>query len=319
MARGRLRYTLTMAKRRVVLWADKRQLAMINLALRAGSLEVAACGGDAGGDASALAERTGATILADLRTAIGFENADAVWIASATPLSREHHEVIRRQSRPVFVALPPLASTRQDVPISIHTMPLFRRCVTLRGGVDLMQTGAPWQAMHIALCAPADAIPLASSLYSALDLIVTFGGRVEAVSTSLAGTNNVPETPLGLTGHLAAQLRLEDGAATVLITDRAGGFDRRATLLGAESQLNLDDSSIRLTRSHGATDEHAEGGTHPLGAIIGREMAQIIDGESLTPPPDHARLSMLCETVLLACRTGQTESPRNVERMSERV
>ena len=174
--------------------------------------------------------------------------------------------------------------------------------------------------MHLSIHVPIESLPLANALYSAMDFIVSHSAGVESISATLAGGRPVPETITGLTGHLSAHLRLDDGtAATMTLSDRTGRWRRIAELLAADRHVEVTDTAARLHRQGTMADEQHVESDDSLGATIGREIAAIIDGQTLDHPPDHARICMLCDTVLLACRTGQAESPRTVERMSEHV
>lgn len=162
-------------------------------------------------------------------------------------------------------------------------------------------------------------------LVDALDLLVGMLGEAERVEASLNGpTKPSANLSLGsLTGDLTAHARFENGSsAAIMLSDRAGGWGRRATLLGEAGRLELGDDGHRWIDPAGktidSTERRAKSKTTDhdraaLDALVGF-MSPLLDGRA-TAPLDTQHLGPMAAAVLLSARTGQAESPSTLRAM----
>lgn len=164
-------------------------------------------------------------------------------------------------------------------------------------------------------------------LVDALDLLVGVLGEAERVEAALTGPGK-PGVGLSLgemTGDLTAHARFEGGAsAVVMLSDRAGSWSRRATLLGEAGRLELGDDGHRWIDPAGKTIDSTERRTRGRSADHNHDRAAIdalsafllphFDGRA-TPPLDTAHLGPMAAAVLLSARTGQAESPSTLRAM----
>lgn len=165
-------------------------------------------------------------------------------------------------------------------------------------------------------------------LVDALDLLVGFLGEAERVEASLNSPIHGADKPAtlslsALTGDLTAHMRFEGGAsAVVMLSDRAGSWSRRATLLGEAGRLELGDDGHRWIDPSGktidATERRARGKptAHDRAALdaLSALLLPHFDGRA-TPPLDTQHLGPMAAAVLLSARTGQAESPSTLRAM----
>ncbi len=162
-------------------------------------------------------------------------------------------------------------------------------------------------------------------LVDALDLLVGMLGEAERVEAALNGpTKPSANLSLGsLTGDLTAHARFDNGSsAAIMLSDRAGGWQRRATLLGEAGRLELGDDGHRWIDPAGkiidSTERRARSKTTDhdraaIDALVGF-MSPLLDGRA-TPPLDAQHLGPMAAAVLLSARTGQAESPSTLRAM----
>jgi hypothetical protein len=163
-------------------------------------------------------------------------------------------------------------------------------------------------------------------LVDALDLLVGVLGEAERVEAALNGPMK-PSASLSLgalTGDLTAHARFEGGAAAcIMLSDRAGGWQRRATLLGEAGRLELGDDGHRWIDPTGKTIDSTERRARSkaeaqhrtaLDALVAF-VSPLLDGRA-TPPLDAQHLGPMAAAVLLSARTGQAESPSTLRAMA---
>lgn len=162
-------------------------------------------------------------------------------------------------------------------------------------------------------------------MVDALDLLVGMLGEAERVEASLNGpTKSSANLSLGsLTGDLTAHARFDNGSsAAIMLSDRTGGWQRRATLLGEAGRLELGDDGHRWIDPGGkiidSTERRARSKTTDhdraaIDALVGF-MSPLLDGRA-TPPLDSQHLGPMAAAVLLSARTGQAESPSTLRAM----
>lgn len=167
-------------------------------------------------------------------------------------------------------------------------------------------------------------------LVDALDLLVGVLGEAERVEAALSSSRGGPTKPnanlsLGaLTGDLTAHARFEGGAAAcIMLSDRAGGWQRRATLLGEAGRLEFGDDGHRWIDPQGKTVDSTERRAQSkaeaqdrtaLDALVSF-VSPLLDGRA-TPPLDAQHLGPMAAAVLLSARTGQAESPSTLRAMA---
>ncbi len=248
-------------------------------------------------------------------------------IASLTPLPMP----------PTDAAGPWHAPLRGRVPIdAVRFGPLLRRGSAAEDAEEtLLAFGEIRSAMFAGFRDPTLAGEGATGalLVDALDLLVGVLGEAERVEAALAGPTGSGKPPadmnLGaLTGDLTAHARFEGGAsAVIMLSDRAGGWGRLATLLGEAGRLELGDdghrwidpsgktvdSTERRARSRRGDNESDQAPPAAIDALVAF-LAPLLDGRA-TPPLDTRHLGPMASAVMLSARTGQAESPTTLRAM----
>lgn len=210
---------------------------------------------------------------------------------------------------------------------AIHTVPLIRRSAVFRDATEVLQDFGGVRTLAVeAMCAAHEG-SLGARLYSAMELIYDLMGEPELIDAAYAwpgaasSLHMLPGDSLReLHGDLTANIRFADGRiASIVASDRAGRWSRRATLINASGRLTLGESSWVLVRSDGTEDRGRDLGSEaPLAAAaIADAVSRRLDPATPDDPPTDAPVVLaMCQAALLSARTGQGESPETIRRMS---
>ena len=315
---------------RIIAWAERGQETLLRDAIHQAELELIAIGSVSSAAADALSKALDVPRVDDLRQAIQREDVDLLWLAAPQRLETDERRLIREvgirtisnEPRPVEIA--DLISNREEATTATF-VPLMRRGPGYRRAMDALDEFAAVQCVNVCLgCAPGDGSLLAR-LFDAMDLVDTICGTAETIDAALAGPlSAVPESPADLHGHMTANIRFaENCCASISVSDCAGAWFRRLTVLGEKGRLSIDDGGYEWIDEHGEPLETAAG-SHRFspGELIGMQMTRLLEqrdaaapASSAFVPPDTARLLALCEAARLSCRTGDGETPQRLLEM----
>jgi hypothetical protein len=329
--------------RTLAIWATPEQAPM--LAALAGELgaSVAAAASPVRAHGTTLADALDTTFAGDLLDLLSID-ANAVLLATACEgygdalpqaVARAAAEG-RRIATLAPLPMPPAdaagpwhAPIQGRVPTdAVRFGPLLRHSPAAQEAAETLVAFGPIRsAMFAGFRAPTMAGEGATGalLVDALDLLVGVLGEAERVEASLNGPAK-PSASLSLgalTGDLTAHARFEGGAsAAIMLSDRAGGWGRRATLLGDAGRLELGDDGHRWIDPAGKTIDSTERRARSkatdhdraaLDALVGF-LSPLLDGRA-TAPLDTQHLGPMAAAVLLSARTGQAESPSTLRAM----
>jgi hypothetical protein len=174
---------------------------------------------------------------------------------------------------------------------------------------------------------------LGAQLFAALDWIHALMGEPETIDASFGspshaeGLHTLPgESLRGLCGDLTANLRFGGGrTACIAVSDQAGRFNRVATLLGKGGRLRaFDDGFEWLTTAGEKVDEHRSSKRgvstdHGHNALVDAVKRLLDSGAADTPPTNLESVLAMAQATLLSARTGQSESPETIKRMTQSV
>lgn len=333
--------------RTLAIWATPEQAPMLRALAGELGASVVAAASPVRAHGPTLADALGATFAGDL---LDLLNADANAVVLATACEGYGDALPQAVARAAaegrrIATLAPLPMPPSDAAGPWHA-PLQGRVPTdavrfgplLRHGPaaqeaeeTLVAFGPIRSAMFAGFRAPTMAGEGATGalLVDALDLLVGMLGEAERVEAALNSSMNGPAKPsaslsLGaLTGDLTAHARFEGGAsAVIMLSDRAGGWGRRATLLGEAGRLELGDDGHRWIDPAGKIIDSTERRARSQSADLDRAaidalvafLSPLLDGRA-TPPLDTQHLGPMAAAVLLSARTGQAESPSTLRAM----
>jgi len=333
-------------------------------------LRIAMIGGPSPGELSRNAEELDAERMDDLRGLIGAagsETADPtrlLWILSSRGFGSDTSEsdaraVSAARARDVKIAtLEPIPASALDLASSgwsrahhgtapvdaIRLVPLARFSPAFREAAEPLTHFDRIRTLSVeALCHPSEG-SLGARLYSAMELVHAIMGEPELIEAGYswhghaASMHVLPgETLRGLEGELSANLRFSDGRiATLLCSDRAGAWSRRALVLGSAGRLTITDDRLEWLDPAGARIESTEllGGEpagreapcadaliEPARAPAVRALADALGrlvqpGVPAEPPTDAGAVLAMGQAALLSARTGQGESPATIRRIT---
>jgi len=314
------------ASRRLVVWAERGQEALVGDAIRQAELDLAAVGASSTASADALATSLGVERADDLRQTIQREDIDLLWLASPEPIEPDERRLIREIGLPTFSSVPrPVAigdlMAAPEAADTARFVPLFRRSPGFRAALDILEDFGPRRSICVSIGGAASEGPLIARLFDAMDLLASLAGEIESIDAALAGPRSaVPESPESLHGWLTANIRFtEECCAAIAVSDTAGSWFRRATILGKRGRLHITDASFQWINEEGEPLDTG-GIDHDLspGELIGMQITRLLDNletPTAAAPPDTARLLGLCEAARLSCRTGQSETPHRLLQM----
>ncbi len=167
-------------------------------------------------------------------------------------------------------------------------------------------------------CRPGEG-SLYGRLFDAMDLLLYLMGLPDQIDAALTGPlGEVPDALPSLTGHLTAHLRFGHRASAVIrVSDRAAQWRRRVTAQGNTGELELEDDHYRLYGPNGkCLDESAASSqTSSPDGLIAAQWKRWIEHAHTPAPIDPRAIVACCQTALLSCKTGNTESTDTLLRM----
>lgn len=336
----------------MLVWLAPEQGDMVAGVLDRLGVRAAGVGGTVRGRSGGIARTLGAPVVEDLRAALAGEPYDVVWIACAGDFGRDANAsdvsaILEARSRGVrILASEPLPASALDLHAGawlrarhgVSAAACVRFVPLARGGtgfVALREVLGSFGRVHsisMEFASRGDEASLGAHLFSALELIAELLGEAESVDAAYhmpapAGALRLlpGETLADLHGTISAHLRFGDGRGiSLLASDRGAYWTRGVTIIGDGGQIRACDDSLEWVDP---TGEIVESSSVPPGEVPSvrdageREIARAIRGiledhPSEARPAEIAPALAMGQAALLSVRTGQSESPGTIRRMT---
>lgn len=366
--RGTISAVRSPASHSAILWLHPDQLELAKAVAREARLDVIGVGSPARGQGGGLANAFDCKVVEDLRAELAAQiaagerrTADLVWLLAPgdlanEPTGQDAKALIAAHAAGLRVLTSePLPATALDLGAdlwssdqtsgglasAVRFFPLTRYSESFRAATEVLESFGAVRTASLEFWSGPRECSLGAALFAAMDLLQAVMGEPEAidagyvgVSTHSGGTIQPGETLRDLHGDLTANLRYSDGrAAAIVLSDRAGGWSRSATLIGNGGRIRLFDEGFEWIDADGRTiDEHRAAAREPGGGLdlfssvptANRAVSAIaagltrLAGVAPTDAPPAAVLPALAmaQAALLSARTGQAESPATVRRMA---
>lgn len=204
--------------------------------------------------------------------------------------------------------------------------PLTRNTALISELYSVLETFAPIRSCAITVGAPRELGSLGARLFDAMDLVRALMGVpniIEAAYISPSagrGLHPLPGQSLrDLSGEITMNLRFPDGrCASVLLSDQMAATRLSMTLISAEGHIALTRSGFQwYNRAGELIDSHTRPETEGVDVTEAVLQAQLIDlCSGVGPkrsPVDYPSVLSMTHSTLLSTRTGQGESPHDVE------
>jgi hypothetical protein len=311
----------------VVIWTDAARAPLVERVVgRMTDLHVLGVGAARKSDATALAQTLGATAGDDLRQMLIDMPARFVLIAAATGAGADDIMLALGQSSDVLTIEPPSShldsalawEKGQAPPGRLVHVPMWRLSPSYLAAADPQQAIGKIASMSLTTAGSEAAGSLFARIYDAMDMVVGLLGLPDTIDAALVGPlAEAPDDLRTLAGHLTAHLRYPEAGVTLHASDRARQWTRRLDILGKDGQLRMDGRQYRLT-----TDDTAEGdevldeATVDPAELIARQWRWLIDHRHGPETVDRREILAACRTMLLSCRTAQSESPQTLLKMA---
>lgn len=180
---------------------------------------------------------------------------------------------------------------------------------------------------------------LGARLYDAMQFVHAVFGTPETIDAAVvtqsggSGVHMAPADTLPeLHGELTANLRYNSGrSATLMLSDRSGGWFRGGTILGEHGCIRFDERGFEHADLHGVVVDESPPKPKPgarkkvveppsAALAISEQIGRMLDPRApVLEPFDVTNVLAMCEAALLSARTGQGESPETILRMAGAV
>lgn len=192
---------------------------------------------------------------------------------------------------------------------------------------SVLETFAPLRSCSINSAGPAALGSLGARLFDTLDLVrwlVGVPSIIEAAYISPSagrGMHPLPgHTLRDLHGEITMNLRFSDGrCAAIYLSDQLARTTLNMSLIGHEGHIALDARGFVWTNAAGETvDTHTrEASETDMGRLaLQTQLNDLCSGVLPTRPPiDYSAVLSMTHAALLSTRTGQGESPHDVEQL----
>jgi hypothetical protein len=336
-----------MTQPRCVVWTTPEQAPVLADALRDAGIELIGAGCPDPARTGQVASALGCQPVDDLRQALCTHEADLMLLGSPgvfgeQAIDADLESLRAAHARNLCVAtIEPIPATAAGFAgtgfaEALHQgllgslagfVPLTRYRPIINELASVLETFAPLRSCAITSAGPAQLGSLGARLFDTLDLVrwlVGVPSIIEAAYISPSagrGMHPLPgQTLRNLHGEITMNLRFSDGrCATVYLSDQLGSTVLDMTMISAEGHIRLDQHGFLWTNAEG---EHVD--THcaeTLPCDAGRHalQTQLIDLCSgvvpSRPPIDYSAVLSMTHAALLSTRTGQGESPHDVEQL----
>jgi len=287
-------------------------------------IRVTAVGGPRSGEVVALARRLNCPHDDDFRKIM--LRSEARWLLTGSMQDIDHRDFAGLSHDIRIAAIEPAIDSLADPPLSsdrINYLPAMLRSPGWNLAANPDEVIAAAQVTRLTSLGRPDHCTLFARLLDGWRTLVTLHGLPETIDAALTGPlPAAPESPRGLTGHIAGMARLERSRCILFeISDRAGRHERCIQMIGRAGRLIVTDDAYELSDENGEILD----GSHVGDATSQQSdfVDQVIhDWRSLLSPPANpaalnpARLleieshALACTlAAMLSARTSQPESP----------
>jgi len=335
---------------RIAAWVSVPRAQLLRRAVGAAGGRLAAVGTEERGRAPSLADELGCAALVDIRAALASVEADLFVFDSpgefgAACDSGDARAVGDARARRLLMAcVEPTPASAQDLlsagwsrrshgtaPIDgVRAAGLITRSDAFLEASTVLDAFGPVSGMAATALSTTDGDhperSLGALLFDAVEAVIRLLGEPEqvtaAVRTAQRRRHQMPSLRIA-GGEASALLRTPDGrTAQITASDRAGVTDTRLTLMGPAGSIELSQDTFTWHAPDGREiDRHrlspqSAGESAKLGPWQRRIAGSI--GRLLTDPAegqlDWPAVLCTCDAILLAARTGATESPSTLRR-----
>jgi len=284
-----------------------------------------------------LADAFSAAAFDDLRQMIVQLPAQYLFLATTNTVKPDDIAAVIQQQTDVL-SLEPLLDAAPSSDDSktlnesgrIHYLPRFRQCPAYLAAADPQQALSSIRSIQITSVGRAHVASLAARLTDALDMLIALLGLPDSIDAAYVGPSpDAPQSLRALTGHITANLRFSDqAAASLLLSDQSHIHHRAAAMIGSDATLLLNDLSYQLIGNNDTGQpilldqllpdpRDASRTPQDASSLIVHQWRRLlthrpVDDRSVDP----RALLAVAETVLLAARTAQPESPRKLFQMA---
>ncbi len=332
---------------RCVVWTNPDQAPVLGLALRGAGIELAGAGCPDPARTGQVASTLGCEPVDDLRQALCHVDADLVLLGDPGSFGEQASDadldsLRAAQTRHLCVAtLEPIPATaagfagtgfaealHQGVLGSLaNFVPVTRYRPIINELASVLETFAPLRSCSINNAGPAALGSLGARLFDTLDLVrwlVGVPSVIEAAYISPSagrGMHPLPgHTLRNLHGEVSMNLRFSDGrCAAVYLSDQLARTTLNMSLIGPEGHIALDGHGFVWTNKAGEpVDTHTreKSDTDAGQLALQTQLIDLCSGVAPSRPPiDYAAVLSMTHAALLSTRTGQGESPHDVEQL----
>ncbi len=336
-----------MTRARCVLWTNPDQAGSLAGVVRGAGIELIGAGCPDPARTGQVSTELGCAPIDDLRQAMSSVETDMLLLGSAGSFGEEPRdadlEALRSaHARNVCVAtLDPIPATASGMAgtsfaEALHQgvlgsfagfVPLIRYRPIVAELTSVLETYAPVRSAMLRYTGPAAMGSLGARLFNVLDLtrwLIGVPSVIEAAYVSpRAGRGMHPlpgETLRNLHGEITMNLRFSDGrCAAVYLSDQFHASEVSMILASAEGQISLDQRGFRWLNATGNQVDSHESPDAQLNTDAGAlesGLAELCAGVSPSRPPiDYSSVLSMTHAALLSTRTGQGESPHDVEQL----
>ncbi len=309
------------------IWTDAKRSALCRRVAEAlPAVRVLAVGSGRRSDAAELAEPLDAEPFDDLRQMLVERPPSHLLLATTVGVKRDDLRAALADGVNVLTFDPFAGNVDQvlsddrnrDTVGRLVQAPLLRLTPGWRAAADPQQVTGPVRSLNITAVSPPEGGSLFARLADAFDTAIHLIGIPERIDAMLATT--LPEPPQelrGLTGSMSVQLRYgDDAGATFQVSDDAAVWRRALVAVGAQATFRLHDAGYELFGPEAELIDSATDLAEPdPAALIAEQWRWMITHRSGPAPVDRRAVIACCETALLSCRTGESESPDTLLRL----
>lgn len=334
------------------MWLRPDQVAAARALAEAAHIDVVAAGSPARGQSPRIATELACESRDDLRAAVAECATDLCLIMDPGDFGREPSDLralqAAAQRRVRIGCLEPIPASALELTAAqaalgettaahdlARFIPLPRAGKVWRDCAEVLESFGPVRTASIGCfggAASGDG-SLGAQLFAALDWVHALMGEPETIDASFGspshadGLHTLPgESLRGLSGDLTANLRYSGGrTACIAVSDQAGRFNRVATLLGKGGRLRaFDDGFEWLSPAGEKIDEQRQSKRgistdHGHNALVDAVKRLLDPGATDKPPTNLESVLAMAQATLLSARTGQSESPETIKRMTQSV
>ncbi|MFG0245975.1 MAG: hypothetical protein ACF8MF_08010 [Phycisphaerales bacterium JB052] len=336
-----------MTQPRCVVWTTPEQAPLLDEIVRLAGITIIGAGCPDSARTGQVASALSCEPTDDLRLVMNAHETDMVLLGDAGSFGEEANDadldaLRAAHARNVCVTtLEPIPATASGImgtsfAEALHQgvlgtmasfVPLLRYRPILSELSTVLETFAPVRSASLTIAGPSALGSLGARLFNALDLtrwLMGVPSIIEAAYISpRAGRGMHPlpgQTLRGLHGEITMNLRFSDGrCAAIYLSDQFSASALSMTIASAEGQMAVDqrgfvwsDNQGQEVDRHNAPDPHLNSDRGALQTQLTELCSGVVPAR---PPIDFTSVLSMTHAALLSTRTGQGESPHDVEQL----